>query len=243
MYRRIVRMPTRDDVSAVVAERLLATILELQERQSAVHICLTGGMTANAMYERFAELAATSELDAAKLHLWWGDERFVPTTDPVRNSLQTVERLARTIPIHSAHIHVMAARDGRKDSQESAAVYENELRDTAFDVALLGIGEDGHCASIFPNHPSFEPTTRLAIGVEDSPKPPTERISLTFNAINRSRYVWFMTTGANKADAIRRALDEDATIPASHAHGRTGTLWFIDEAAAGGLPPQFRCEL
>lgn len=243
MYTRVVRLPEPRDVARLAAERLMVSIVELQSQQPEVHICLTGGATANSMYEEFAEVATTAEIDATRLHFWWGDERFVPATDPARNSLQALERLARTVPIHSAHIHMMAAQDGRKDSHESASVYENELGDTRFDITLMGLGTDGHCAAIFQDHPSFEPTNRLAIGVEDSPKPPSDRITLTFNALNRSQYVWFLVSGQHKAEALAAVLDGDKTLPAAHVRGRRGTIWFVDEPAASALPPQYRCEL
>ncbi|HOA26557.1 MAG: 6-phosphogluconolactonase [Propionibacteriaceae bacterium] len=243
MYTRVVRLATQKDVTDVVADRLLARIVELQQTQPLVHLCLTGGDAANAMYERLAELAEGSDLDAAKLQLWWGDERFLPATDPGRNSLQAISRLARTVSINSAHTHMMAAKDGRKDSHESAAEYEAELGDTRFDITLLGIGRDGHVGSIFPNHPSFEPTSLAVIGVEDAPKEPAERISLTISTLNRSDQVWFLANGEEKADAISRALDGDEALPASHVHGDEATLWFIDEAAAGGLPEPYICAL
>lgn len=243
MYTRVVRLPEAHDVASLVAERLLDVIVGLQAKQGDVNICLTGGDTANAMYEVFADLAATSDIDATRMHFWWGDERFVPATDPARNSLQAIERLARTIPINSAHIHMMAAQDGRKDSHESASVYESELGNTHFDITLMGLGTDGHCASIFQDHPSFEPTNRLVIGVEDSPKPPSERITLTFNALNRSTHVWFLATGRQKAKALAAVLDGDPSLPATHVRGEQGTLWFVDEEAASALPEMFRCEI
>ncbi|HSO70506.1 MAG TPA: 6-phosphogluconolactonase [Arachnia sp.] len=241
MYTRVVRMPGADEVSHLVAQRLLDRLVELQDTQPIVHVCLTGGNAANAMYERFAELAVGSDLDAAKLQLWWGDERFVPATDPDRNSLQAVSRLARTVSIKSADTHMMAAQDGRKDSHECAAEYEAELGATHFDIMLLGVGEDGHIASIFPGHPSFEPTTRSVIGVTDAPKPPTERISLTIPALNRSTEMWIMATGEAKADAVAGALQGDQRLPAAHVRGKKVTLWYLDDAAASGLPAQYSC--
>lgn len=241
MYTRVVRLDRAEDVSRAVAERLLARIVELQRTQEMVHICLTGGTTANSMYEKFAELAEGSELDAARLQLWWGDEQFVPATDPDRNSQQAISRLARTVSIKSADTHMMAARDGRKDSHESAAEYEAELGETSFDITLLGVGEDGHVASIFPGHPSFETTSRAVIGVEDSPKPPSERISLTVAALNRGDELWVMAAGEAKADAVRRALEGDESIPAAHVHGRKASFWFLDAGAASGLPAQHTC--
>lgn len=243
MYRRIVRLPAAEDVVDVVARRMLEKLAERQTRQERIDVCLTGGRTANQVYERIAELAVDADIDPTKIHLWWGDERFVPSTDDDRNSLQAVERLARTIPVNTAHIHMMAARDGRKDSHEAADEYATELGDTRFDLVLLGIGEDGHCASIFPDHPSFEPTNRLAIGVEDAPKPPSERISLTLPALNRADHVWFLATGEGKAQAVSRVLEDDQTLPASHVHGEKATLWFVDDDAASLLPAQHECEL
>lgn len=243
MYRRVVRLDDATEVADVVARRLLERIVELQERRGLVHICLTGGGTANTMYERFAALVPDSELDASKLQLWWGDERFIPATDPDRNSLQAVTRLARTVSIKSADIHMMPAQDGRADSHQCAVEYETELGDTTFDITLLGIGADGHVGSIFPDHPSFEPTSRNVVGVTDSPKPPAERISLTIPAMNRSEEIWFIATGSSKADAVARALNGDPAIPASHVEAREGTYWFLDANAASQLPESYSCTL
>jgi len=241
MFTRVVRLEDAADVSRVVAERLLARMIDLQGKQDTVHICLTGGNAANAMYEELATLVEGSELDASRLQLWWGDERFVPATDPERNSQQAISRLARTVSIKSADTHMMAAKDGRKDSHESAAEYEAELGDTSFDITLLGIGEDGHVASIFPNHPSFEVTGRAVIGVEDSPKEPTERISLTIPTLNRADEVWMMATGEAKAAAVARSLSGDESVPGAHVQGRVATYWFLDAGAAAGLPAQYAC--
>lgn len=243
MYRRIVRLTDADDVADVVARRLLSRVVELQDKHGAVHICLTGGRTANKMYERFADLVPGSELDASKLRLWWGDERFIPATDAGRNSLQAVSRLARTVRINSADIHMMPAQDGRADSHQCAAEYETELGDTVFDITLLGIGPDGHVGSIFPDHPSFDTTARNVVGVTEAPKPPSERISLTIPAMNRSDEIWVITTGSDKADAVARALAGDESLPASHLEAREAIYWFLDAAASSGLPAPYDCSL
>ncbi len=243
MYRRIVRLTDSDEVADVVAQRLLRRVVELQEKRGVVHVCLTGGRTANKMYERFAELVPDSALDASKLQLWWGDERFIPATDAERNSLQAVTRLARTVAIKSADIHMMPAQDGRADSDQCAAEYETELGDTVFDVILVGIGPDGHVGSIFPDHPSFDATSRLVVGVTDAPKPPTERISLTIPAMNRSEEIWVITTGAAKADAVARSVAGDPSLPATHLKARHATYWFLDAEAASELPEPYDCAL
>lgn len=243
MYRRIVRLTDADEVADVVARRLLSRVVDLQDKHGAVHICLTGGRTANKMYERFADLVPDSELDASKLQLWWGDERFIPATDAERNSLQAVSRLARTVRINSADIHMMPAQDGRADSHQCAAEYETELGDTIFDITLLGIGPDGHVGSIFPDHPSFDTTSRNVVGVTDAPKPPSERISLTIPAMNRSDEIWVITTGSDKADAVARALEGDESLPASHLEAREAIYWFLDAAASSDLPAPYDCSL
>ncbi len=241
MYRRVVRVPSSTDVADLVAAELLQRLERLLDAQGRADVCLTGGNTANMVYERLAEHAIESEIDFRRIHFWWGDERFLPSTDPDRNSLQAVERLARTIPMHSMHVHMMASLDGRKDAHESAEEYEAELGDTHFDIVLLGIGEDGHCGSMFPGHASFEPTSRLVIGVEDAPKPPSERITLTRVALNRSSTVWFIATGSAKATAVAGALAGDESLPAATIHGEQSTIWFLDEAAAAQLPPPEEC--
>lgn len=243
MYTRVVRLDDAQDVSTSVAALLLDRLILLQATQPIVHVCLTGGDTANAMYEKLADLAPGSGLDASKLQLWWGDEWFVPATDPARNSLQAISRLARTISITSADTHMMAAADGRKDPHESAAEYEAELGDTTFDITLLGIGRDGHVASLFPGHPSSVSTSRAVIGVTDSPKEPSERITLTRQTLSRSHEVWFLATGEQKADAVADALDREAdpTLPGAAIRGKGATLWFLDRGAASGLPPQYVC--
>ncbi len=108
MFTRIVRLASPQDVADVVAQRFLTRVTELLKEQDEANVCLTGGGTADLVYERFAELAPAA-LDLKRLHLWWGDERFVAATDPDRNSLQAISRLGRALPIQSASIHMMAA--------------------------------------------------------------------------------------------------------------------------------------
>jgi 6-phosphogluconolactonase len=103
---------------------------------------------------------------------------------------------------------------------------------------MLGVGPDGHVASLFPGHPSLDVDDAIALGETESPKPPPERISLTFAALNRSREVWFLVSGAEKAHAVRRGLADSGDVhetPARGVHGRVSTLWFLDEAAASLL--------
>ncbi|HHU38441.1 MAG TPA: 6-phosphogluconolactonase [Propionibacterium sp.] len=232
------RWATGADLTDGVAHRLMARIVELQAAtDGAVHLCLTGGRIANRIYDAFTDLVADSGLDPTRIELWWGDERFVPTEDPDRNAGHTLAILARSLPVTSARTHSMPAADGIADADASALTYAKELGDTVFDICLLGLGEDGHVASIFPHHPSFEePTTHSVIGVNDSPKPPSSRISLTVPTLSRSREVWFLVAGAEKADAVGRAYRGDPELPGGVVRGRERTLWLVDRAAGAGIP-------
>lgn len=238
----VLRFATTDELVDEAAAKLLTRLLECQAERDTVHLCLTGGRIANQIYAAFADLAAESDLDVSKLHVWWSDDRFVPTIDPERNAIQSLSVLARRLQLNSAQIHPMPASDGNADPGESAFSYAQELGGTVFDLCLLGMGPDGHTASIFPNHPSFDPTSKMAIGVQDAPKPPPDRISLTIPTMNRSRMVWFFVSGQEKADAVARVLAGDLSLPATHVNGVESTAWFLDAEAAAQVPT-YACEL
>lgn len=240
MYRKVLRFATPELLVQSCAQRLLDELVALQARQDTVNLCLTGGRIANNLYAAFGELVHGSSFDPARVQLWWGDERFVPLTHPDRNSQQALAILAKTVPISPANTHLMPAVDGKADATEAAFAYAEDLGDVTFDICLLGVGPDGHVASIFPDHPSFEATGKV-IGVTNAPKPPSERISLTLSTLNQSRSIWIIAAGEEKADAITRGLDGDPGLPISHVHAREGTLWWLDEAVATALP-QYRCD-
>jgi 6-phosphogluconolactonase len=126
------------------------------------------------------------------------------------------------------------------DVVSGAAAYAAELREHGsgdFDVVMLGIGPDGHIASLFPGFPQLDVTDRIAVGVTGSPKPPPERISLTFPALNRAHSVWFLVSGDGKAGAVAQALGgaDPHDIPAAGVTGHDETIWFLDRAAASHL--------
>ncbi len=233
---QVVRHADAADLADRAAQRLLSTLGGLQSDGRVVQLCLTGGRIAHAVYARLGELVAGSAIDPARLELWWGDERFLPTEDPERNAGPTLALLAGHFALDPARTHPMPSADGTVDAAASAATYDKELGATRFDLCLLGIGPDGHVASIFPHHPSGEPTLQAVIGVSEAPKPPPERISLTINRLNESDEVWFLVSGAEKSNAVARALAGDTSLPAGRVAGRRRTLWLLDEAAASELP-------
>jgi 6-phosphogluconolactonase len=132
------------------------------------------------------------------------------------------------------------ASDQVATAEDAAAAYSAALREDgagSFEVLMLGIGPDGHCASLFPGHPALEVRDAIAIAVHDSPKPPPDRVSLTFETMARSRAVWFIASGEGKADAVARALADEGSVAETPARGVRGeeTVWWLDEAAASAL--------
>ena len=241
-FTQVVRHADADVLVRRVAQRLVDAIVARQAGGHVVQLCLTGGGIAMRLYDQLASILSPSRVNPELLELWWGDESFVPTAHPDRLAGPTLALLARHYPINPANTHPMPASDGSFDASSAAVNYTKELGDTRFDICLLGIGPDGHVASIFPGHPSNEPTNQRVIAVQDSPKPPSERLSLTIPALNESAQVWFLATGPQKADAVRAALSGDTSIPAGNVHGQEATIWLVDQAAAAELP-YFECSM
>ncbi len=232
-----------------IAARLVTTLVEAQQGGRATHVALTGGGIGTACLAALAGLPARDAVDWGRLHVWWGDERYLPEDDPERNETGARGALLDHVPLDPAHVHPMPA-EGRWPSLEAAAyAYSDELRRAArpedhgalpvFDVCLLGIGPDAHVASLFPEHPALHAEGTM-VAVHGSPKPPPERISLTLSAICHAREVWILASGAAKAAAVRMALDESAgplQVPAAGARGAERTVLLLDVAAARELPP------
>ena len=232
----IVVHPDADAVAEALASRLTSVLADVQARGGTPQVCLTGGGIATKAYARLAQ-DGPGDVDWSRVDLWWGDERFVPTGDADRNADGTLEALRGPLRLDEARVHVMPASDAGMDLDEAAAAYARELGDTVFDVCLLGMGPDGHVASLFPGHPDAG-ASGTVIAVRSSPKPPPERISVTMDVINRSRQVWFCVSGAEKAEAVAKGVLATGPdpVPAARASGTEATVWLVDEAAVADLP-------
>jgi len=188
------------------------------------------------------------QIDWSKVHLFWGDERYVPEDNDERNDKQARAALLDYIDIPSSQVHPMPASDGEfgTDVAAAALAYEQLLAANAesgdpapnFDVHLLGVGPEGHINSVFPDTPAVRETARMVVEVEDSPKPPPQRITFTMPAVQRSREVLLLVSGAAKADAVAAAINgtDPVAVPAAGAIGRENTVWLLDEEAAAKLP-------
>jgi len=216
---------------ATEAARLLAERLGEQARAGG-NVVLTGGSTPRRAYELAAEL----DPDWSGVEVWWGDERCVPPDDERSNYGMAKAALLDRLEQGPAAIHRMRGELGR---EAGAAEYESELAGAGtFDLVLLGLGPDGHVASLFPGFPTLDVTDRDVVGSEAGHEPLVDRISLTLPRLCATRELLFLVAGEDKADAVSRALEGEPSkeTPGSLARAAEGTTRAIlDRAAAAKL--------
>jgi 6-phosphogluconolactonase len=237
----VVVVPDADVLAATVAARLAIKIIDAQADRGSASIVLTGGRIAAKVLHALKDLPAAAAIDWPHVDLWWGDERFLPAGDPERNETQARAALLDALPLDPARVHAMPPSDGPDgdDAEAAAARYARELVTGSadlppFDVLMLGVGEDGHVASLFPDHPVLNETGPTA-AVHNSPKPPPTRITLTMPTIQTAEEVWLVAAGPDKTTSVGAALNGDKTLPAAHATGTSRTLWLLDAAAAANV--------
>jgi 6-phosphogluconolactonase len=235
-----------DRLVAAAGERLIDVVNAAIAARGRALVVLTGGGNGNRLMRFLA--AESARIDWTKVHLFWGDDRYVTEDDDERNEKQAREELLNHVDIPARNVHAMPAADGEfgNDIAAAALAYEQILAANAepgdpapnFDVHLLGVGPEGHINSLFPDTPAVREKSRMVVDVEDSPKPPPLRITLTLPAIQRSREVWLLVSGADKAGAVAAAVGgaDPVSIPAAGAVGREHTVWFLDTEAASELP-------
>src|SRR5699024_4406133 len=241
---QIIRHTDADELAEAVAVALITRIVEYQRTQSTVSVALTGGGMGTAVLRAVAASTSSPDtqppIDWAHVDLWWGDERFLPPGDPERNETQAREALIDRLPIPPERVHPVHADTGSVagDPDAAAALYAAEFEDAGgrLDIVLLGVGPDGHVASLFPGHTS-QHSDRVAVAVHASHKPTPMRVSLTMSTIRSAREVWLVVAGADKADAVTSALTGTGSdpLPAAEAEGTDATLWWVDQKAASGL--------
>ena len=215
-------------------------------------LVLTGGGIGTQVLVELAAAPARDAVDWRHVDFWWGDERFLPTGDPERNETGARAALLDHVDTDPDRVHPMPASNGPDgpDPEAAAARYASSLRAASrpedhsqvpsFDVLMLGIGPEGHVASLFPGMPALYEEQRSVVAVHGAPKPPPTRLSLTLPAINAAREVWIIASGEEKAGAVRLALSGagPVQVPAAGARGRQQTLFLLDRAAAAHVPPQ-----
>jgi 6-phosphogluconolactonase len=222
------------DVEIVVSDEPAGVVAHLLAAQAHAggHIVLTGGSTPGLAYE----LAAAQEADWSRAELWWGDERCVPADDERSNYGMAKRTLLDRLDVQPAAVHRMR---GELGPEEGAADYDRELGDLArFDLVLLGLGPDGHIASLYPDQPTLDETEKRVLGAEAKLEPFVDRITLTLPLLRAAHAVVFLVAGESKADAAARAFagEPSRSTPGSLVRAISGTTTAVlDQAAAAKL--------
>lgn len=231
------RYADTDALTTAAAAYFVGTVVAAQTARGTAAVVLTGGGTGIGLLERVRDQPGA--IDWSALDVYWGDDRFVPTGDPERNSDQARAALLDHVPVDPARVHAMAPSDGPyPDVAAAAAGYAALLGpDPVFDLHLLGMGGEGHINSLFPHSDAVREQRALVAAVTESPKPPPLRVTLTLPAVRRSRHVALVVGGESKADAVAAALAGASAdeVPAAGAIGAESTVWLLDAAAASKL--------
>ncbi|WIG15963.1 6-phosphogluconolactonase [Kocuria rosea] len=239
--------PDKQSLAADTAERVLDVVVAAQEERGEASLVLTGGSMGTAVLASLAASARRDEVDWTRVDVWWSDERFVAEDSPERNSVQAAEAVGDAIVLNPDRVHRMGSADDFATAEDAAFDYRRELAAAAdaeqrteayprFDLSLLGLGPDGHVASLFPGLPHVHEQDATVLGVRDSPKPPPERVTMTLPMINSAERVWFLVAGADKAGAVA-AVRGGAPLertPGAGVRGTEETLLLVTEDCLTG---------
>jgi len=242
--RRVLVHADRAALAGSVAARFLTKMIDLLDERSEVHVVLTGGSVGIETLSAIAAHPGRDQIDWNRVHVWWGDERWVPTGHADRNDVQARHALLDLVAIPAANVHPFPASDEGLELEAAALRYRTELVSAGggefpvFAITFLGVGPDGHIASLFPEREGPRVTEPGVIAVHDSPKPPPSRLTLTLPLLNLSERIWLVLAGADKAAALGLALAgaSVADVPVGGVLGTKRTVFFIDEEASSEVP-------
>jgi 6-phosphogluconolactonase len=238
---QIIVLPDTEALAHEVAGRWLQLAREAAESRQRFSVALSGGSTPERLHRLLAEPPYRLEMPWRAVHLFWADERCVAPDHADSNFGQANEEFLSRVAIPTENIHRVA---GELGSRRAAREYERSLEGffcgphARFDLVLLGLGRDGHTASLFPGSPALQQRQRLAVAVEaEYQGRPAERVTLTLSAINSARQVWFLVSGDDKADIVQAVLEgPEQQLPAQRVRPNAGELlWLLDAAAASHL--------
>jgi len=215
-------------VSADLGEALLG----LLKNKETVNLVVTGGTVGTYVLEHLGKLLSDTNL--SNLHIWWTDERFVGQKSEDRNYLQAERAFISQVSVPQENIHEMPSpEDGKLSNAAESFASKIESLNPHFDIVILGMGPDGHVASLFPGSPGI-PFGNWVVAEDNSPKLPKERISLSFSALSSSEEVWFVVAGSEKSDAVAAVFD-NVDLPATKVNGKSCTRWYLDKAAGSKI--------
>ena len=243
-------LPDGDALALRVADVFALAAQEAAAARGRFAVALSGGETPRALYKLLARQQFSQKIPWRRVLLYWGDERCVPPDDPASNYGMARDAFIKHVPVVPANVHRMRGED---PPEAAALAYDAELRELAarerpqvdvpvFDVVLLGLGADGHTASLFPHADALAVEDRFAVATQAPDGSP--RLTLTPPAVNAARHVWFLVSGAAKAGMVAEVLEGlrvPNAVPAQGIAPAHGTLtWFLDEAAAAELSTDAR---
>jgi 6-phosphogluconolactonase len=231
-------VPDEESLAETAAKRMLARIAEAKGRAA---VCLTGGSSPQRLYHLLACEPYCSKLPWDRVHWFMGDDRFVPPNDALHNTGMARRCFLDHVPVPAANIHPIPTDAPSPDA--AALLYEAELKafygsdrlgatGPLFDLVLMGVGDDGHTASLFPHSPALDEKERWVIGIPQAGHEPfVPRVTLTFPALACTREMLFLVTGRSKRDILMRVFSGE-DLPANDAYSDGALVWLVDRAAA-----------
>ena len=224
------------EVAQLAAREIIETLEQVLVSKPVVNVALTGGTVGILTLAVLAEQPDLSRLDLSRVHFWWGDERYVESTSSDRNANQARAAFFDKVAVSEDNIHEFPASE-IGDLSTGKKVFEDSLSKhfghglPAFDLTILGMGPDGHIASLFPGHGELS-IGEVVVAESNSPKPPAERLSLSFDVLNASAKIVFVVSGLDKSAAVTAVhTDENCELPAAKIQAQRETIWFIDQSA------------
>jgi len=227
------RFKDGNSVARAAAEAFFVKLDDVLATKAEAHVAVTGGTVGIATLAEIAANPRAAKFDFNRVNFWWGDERFVPADDADRNELQARNALFSKISIEAAKLHPFPSKDNGLTLDEAAAKFADYVAKVKphFDLVFLGMGPDGHINSLFPGKPAPAAGVQI-IAEHNSPKPPPERLSFTYEAMNAADEIWFTVAGADKGEAVGVAFGDDPTaLPVGRVKGLKRTVWFVDQTA------------
>lgn len=221
------------------AERFVSLAQDAVKEKGKFSVALSGGSTPQRLHALLAQAPLKDKVDWSNVHIFFGDERFLPPDDPDSNYYMAQETLLEAVPIPDEQIHPFITEG--INAGEAAEFYAKDLQAffgdmPEFDLIFLGMGPDGHTASLFPGFPQVtNPPDTLVAPVFDAPKAPPTRLTLTLKTLNAAKNVLFLVGGDSKAETVAKIFNEDAVFPAALVQPSGKLEWLLDEAAAKDL--------
>ena len=227
------------DVAQQASSEIVETIKTVLVKKNSVHIAITGGTVGILTLEVLGKASSEQNLDVSKVHFWWGDERFVESNSADRNFNQAKIAMPNMLGAESEKIHPFPSSDDGLELEAAQREFSAHMKTVfgesqpAMDLTILGMGPDGHVASLFPG---MDHDGDLVLSVANSPKPPAQRLSFSMNLVNRSEKIIFVVAGIDKAEAVEAVhKNPDCDLPAAKVEAKGETLWIIDEAAGAAF--------